>query len=119
MTNEQPEQWAKDLLEAVHDASDIGTACGMVDCPQCAKAALTIQRAFAEREAELVVELRANISVMEDALTQIAGSHYERFGVDQTDIDELPDLSADEAMNLARTILMDTAALKSREAGHG
>lgn len=51
---EQPEQWAVELLEAVHDASDVGTACGMVDCPQCAKAALVLQRAFTERTADLV-----------------------------------------------------------------
>ena len=110
MTDEQPKPWAVELL---HSVVGDWRAHGSIS------AALELQRAFAEREAELVGALRANISVMEDALTQIAGSHYERFGVDQTDIDELPDLSADEAMNLARTILMDTAALKSREAGHG
>ncbi|SMD03798.1 Lar family restriction alleviation protein [Novosphingobium sp. B1] len=66
-------------------------------------------RAAPQSQAALVDALRANISVMEGALQQIAGSHWERFGVDQTDIEELPDLSADEAMNLARAVLMDTA----------
>ena len=110
MTDEQPKPWAVKLFWAAINAAGSG---------DYDAAALAIQRDFAEREAELVGALRANISVMEDALKQIAGSHYERFGVDQTDIDELPDLSADEAMNLARTTLMDTAALRSREAGHG
>ncbi len=50
----EPEQWARDLLEAVHDASDMGSACGMVDCPQCKAAALTIQRAFEERTGQLI-----------------------------------------------------------------
>lgn len=54
----EPEQWARDLLEAVHDASDMGSACGMVDCPQCKTAALTIQRAFEERERKLREALR-------------------------------------------------------------
>lgn len=50
----KPEQWARNLLEAVHDASDMGSACGMVDCPQCKAAALTIQRAFEERTGQLI-----------------------------------------------------------------
>lgn len=41
------------------------------------------------------------------ALEQIAGSHWERFGIDQTDVEQIPDLSAGEAMNLARETLMD------------
>jgi len=49
----EPEQWARELLDAVFDASDLGSACGIVDCPQCANAALTLQRAFEEREREL------------------------------------------------------------------
>jgi len=55
----EPEQWARDLLEAVHDASDMGSACGMVDCPQCKAAALTIQRAFEKRERKLREALKA------------------------------------------------------------
>lgn len=62
-------------------------------------------------QAGLVEELRKSVGIMEAALQQIAGSHWERFGVDQTDIEELPDLSADEAMNLARRALMDSAAI--------
>jgi len=53
-----PEQWARELLEAVHDASDIGAVCGMIDCPQCAKAANVIQAAFAEREARNLSDIQ-------------------------------------------------------------
>ena len=49
----EPEQWARELLDAVFDASDLGSACGIVDCPQCANAAISIQRAFEEREWKL------------------------------------------------------------------
>lgn len=40
-----------------------------------------------------------------EALELIAGSHWERVGYCQTDIDDVPDLTALEAMHLARTIL--------------
>ena len=49
----EPDQWARELLDAVFDASDLGSACGIVDCPQCANAAISIQRAFEEREWKL------------------------------------------------------------------
>lgn len=55
-----------------------------------------------------VAGLLKNIGVMETALKQIAGSHYERWGMDQTDVEEVPDLSGDEAMNIARAALENT-----------
>ena len=42
-----------------------------------------------------------------EAMEKIAGSHWERIGYDQTAIDDVPDLSAEEAMNLARQALAD------------
>jgi len=60
-----------------------------------------------EREQGLV----AVIDVMEKALQQIASSHPERVGYDQTDIDEIPDLSGEEAMKIARETLEDAAQL--------
>jgi len=45
------------------------------------------------------------VARLETALKLIAGSHWERWGIDQTDIEELPDLSAEEAMKVARDAL--------------
>lgn len=67
----------------------------------------TIQR-DARREA---LELLSIISGLEAALKQIAGGHWERFGT-EADVDEVPDLSADEAMRLARDALVQAFALK-------
>ena len=64
----------------------------------------------AQDDVTLVEELRAEISNLEAALTQIAGSHWERYGIDQTDIEDVPDLSAEEAMNVARDALSNTPA---------
>lgn len=60
-------------------------------------------------EGTIVSELRDIIAVMESALDQIASSHWERVGYDQTDIDDVPNLSAEEAMLLARRALSETA----------
>lgn len=45
------------------------------------------------------------VATMEKALELIAGSHPERVGYDQTDIDDVSDLSGDEAMKVARDAL--------------
>lgn len=42
---------------------------------------------------------------LREALEKIAGSHWERTGYDQTDVDDVPDLSAEDAMKLARAAL--------------
>ena len=67
-------------------------------------AATVIQQAFAERDGR-IAGLVDDIGFFERSLGQIAGSHFERFGMCQTDIEEVPDLSADEAMNTARQAL--------------
>jgi len=59
----------------------------------------------------LLEALRQSIDILEAGLKLIAGSHWERFGMDQTDIEELPDLSDVEAMQTARSTLMDAAAI--------
>ena len=100
---EQPSQWAVDLLEAVSDAGDMGSACGAVNCPQCAKAALTIQRAFAKREAELVGALKP-FAAMAAA-----------YDPDDGDDDQWA-FASRPTLGQVRTA---RAALKSREAGHG
>ena len=82
----EPEQWARDLLEAVHDASDMGSACGMVDCPQCKAAALIIQRAFEERERKL----REAVETLEAALIRDMGAGYAGVALCQA-LKETPD----------------------------
>ena len=52
-----------------------------------------------------IAALEAEVTRLERALSIIASSHWERFGIDQTDIEQIPDLSADEAMNTARDAL--------------
>lgn len=47
-------------------------------------------------------------SNMVEALRKIAGSHLVRVGYDQTSVEDTPDLTADEAMNLARTALVES-----------
>lgn len=39
------------------------------------------------------------VAIMRAALTKIAGRHYEQIGHCWTDIDEVPDLTAEEASN--------------------
>lgn len=100
MTNEQPEQWARKLFHQVHRAY-VGEA---VTDHQVgvAAAALTLQRAFAEREAELVGALeniREATSAEDDA-----GENYR-----WDDREGALDYAYAEA----------DRALKSREAGHG
>lgn len=67
--------------------------------------ALTAWNTRANADARLVEV----IGILEGALKQIAESHWERFGLDQTDVEEVPNLSGDEAMEAARAALMDTA----------
>ncbi len=55
--------------------------------------------------ADRIKALQAEVARYRKGLTQIAGSHWERWGICQTDIDEIPDLSGDESMNLARQLL--------------
>jgi hypothetical protein len=69
---------------------------------QITKKALFRQRADAR---DVVAGLRETITRLEKALELIAGSHWERVGIDQTDVEQIPDLSADEAMNTARDAL--------------
>jgi len=45
------------------------------------------------------------IDAWESGLKSIASSHFERWGMDQTDVDEVPDHSGEEAMNIARALL--------------
>lgn len=49
----------------------------------------------------MATELKASRA----ALNRIAGSHFERVGYCQTDIDDVPDMSAGEAMAIARQAL--------------
>ena len=90
---EQPSQWAEELWDEVMEAARL-QPCFAKDCDPCKAAALTIQRAFAERDAELVGALRR--------------------------IENEPRFSRyDAAQVLADMQDIATAALKSREAGHG
>ena len=66
----------------------------------CDEAAATIAAQAAELQ-----RLREGMTRAEAAFTLIAGSHWERFGIDQTDVEQVPDLSSDEAMNVARDFL--------------
>ena len=87
---DKPEQWAVELLDAVFDASDLGSACGIVDCPQCANAALTIQRAFEERERKL-----------RGQLTFIQQSHDWMYGEKQRLENALKDIASRAHAHLA------------------
>lgn len=49
--------------------------------------------------------LEAENERLRDVLEEIAGAHLERVGYCQTDIDEVPDLTAREAMSAARAAL--------------
>lgn len=49
--------------------------------------------------------LEPQVVVLTTALEKIAGSHYERVGHCVTDMDEVPDCGAQEAMELARVAL--------------
>ena len=92
----EPEQWARELLDAVFDASDLGSACGIVDCPQCANAAISIQRAFEERERKLRDRHLADLGEaldhllqdveLEDALTAVGIGVY---GPDATKFEKM------------------------------
>ena len=86
----EPEQWAVELLDAVFDASDLGSACGIVDCPQCANAAISIQRAFEERE----WKLRAEMAVVQQ-------SHDWMYGEKQRLENALKDIASRAHANLA------------------
>lgn len=92
MTDEQPEQWARELwlttfvcATATHPISDNA-------------AALALQRAFAEREAELVGALRGVIKALEVRYPYGDPRASMVFGPAMRDAD---------------------AAINSREAGHG
>ena len=61
----------------------------------------TLTARVAEQDAE-IARLREAVSRAETTFKVIAGSHCERFGMCQTDVEEIPDLTADEAMRLAR-----------------
>ena len=63
---------------------------------------------YFKEQADHINALQAEVARYRNGLTQIAGSHWERWGMCQTDIDEIPDLSGDEAMSLARHLLGDT-----------
>ena len=78
------------------------------------EAAATIAAQAAELQ-----RLREGMTRAEAAFTLIAGSHWERFGVDQTDVEQVPDLSSDEAMNVARDFLAyDDFPATSQEQRH-
>lgn len=63
--------------------------------------------------------LREVVTRAEAAFSLIAGSHWERFGIDQTDVEQVPDLSSDEAMNVARDFLAyDDFPATSQEQRH-
>ena len=81
--------------------------------PWHTEAAAAILRDHVEAK---LAEVRAVVDRQAQALEQIAGSHWERFGIDQTDIEQIPDLSADEAMNLARdTLSLDHPVVADRD----
>lgn len=61
--------------------------------------------ARAEAAEARVKALLESIGILEAALKAIAGSHWERWGMDQTDINEVPDHSGEEAMEIARAAL--------------
>lgn len=63
--------------------------------------------------------LEAQLAEAKAALGKIAGSHWERVGYCQTDIDDVPDLTAEEAMLTARRILSTLlkSAHRVREGG--
>lgn len=61
--------------------------------------------ARAEAAEARVKALLESIGILETALKAIAGSHWERWGMDQTDFDEVPDHSGEEAMEIARAAL--------------
>ena len=78
----EPEQWARELLDAVFDASDLGSACGIVDCPQCANAAISIQRAFEERERKLreaVIGMRKHADIFDGGKHQANRLAFDEF----------------------------------------
>ena len=56
------------------------------------------------------------VDALKTALAKIAGSHWERFGTSQTDIEQVPDLSAEEAMNVARDALSNVPATSAAAA---
>ena len=64
-------------------------------------------------------ELEALVAKMGAALNKIAGSHWERVGRCQTDIEDTPDLTAIEAMQEARAILADPQVREIMEKQNG
>lgn len=86
MTDEQPEPWVMELLKEALDAGDIDLTTGF-----CA-AALALQRAFAEREADLVGAAKHLADVADSKMASIRET--------------------------AEAVIRVRAALKSREAGH-
>lgn len=125
MTNEQPEQWAVELADAFLATFDCSAT-----SERCEAAALTIQRAFAEREAELVGEnaklrevnmrLRNGYADAVSGLVYIIQEHGRLSGVG---FDRVLDhffewvtMPEREGLQAGSHTL---AALKSREAGHG
>ena len=55
-----------------------------------------------------IAERDARIAKLTEALERIAGSHWERVGMDQTDTEDVPDLTDYEMLQLARTALGGT-----------
>lgn len=105
-----PVPWCgSDVLEAVRSPWSHGYC---ITCQSC-----RVQSPSRETEPEAIAawnrradsaerdRLAGEVARLREALEVIASSHWERFGMDQTDIEQLPDLSADEAMNAARDAL--------------
>lgn len=87
-----------DTVEHFRDVARRWFAVELASMPTEAATTIAAQAAEIER-------LRAGMTRAEAAFTLIAGSHWERFGIDQTDVEQVPDLSSDEAMNVARDFL--------------
>lgn len=118
MTNEQPEQWAVELIAV------------LANMDSRSDAALKLQRAFAEREAELVGEnakLReANMRLRNGYADAVSGLVYiiqEHGRLSGVGFDRVLDNFAEWVTIPEREGLQagshNLAALKSREAGHG
>lgn len=108
MTETQITQADIDAAQSIWHRCDDGPYC---ELPQWLVQAFARHRLATRTDATPVAEveaLRGSISIMETALQQIAGTHAERFGTCQTDVEEVPDLSAEEAVSIARNALKTT-----------
>ena len=99
MTDEQPKPWAVKLFWTAIEAGGSG---------DYDAAALAIQRAFAEREAELVGALRAAIGALEDDT-----------GLDEAICCGGHECGCGGSTHRQLLIYNLSTTLKSREAGHG